>query len=270
MLKKIKETASYLRNRIQILPKVGIVLGTGLGELATQITDRQEIPYQEIPNFPVSTVEGHSGKLIIGKLGGVLVLAMQGRFHYYEGYSMKEVTFPVRVMKELGVETLLLSNAAGGMNPDFEIGELMIIKDHINLFPEHPLRGRNYDELGVRFPDMSQPYDATLREKAKAIADRHGIKVKEGVYVGTQGPSFETPAEYKFFSIIGGDAVGMSTVPEVIVAVHAGIKVFAMSIITDLGIPGKIVEVSHEEVQRIANKVQPYMTQIMTELIQNS
>ncbi len=270
MLKKIKETASYLRNRIQILPKVGIVLGTGLGELATQITDRQEIPYQEIPNFPVSTVEGHSGKLIIGKLGGVLVLAMQGRFHYYEGYSMKEVTFPVRVMKELGVETLLLSNAAGGMNPEFEIGELMIIRDHINLFPEHPLRGRNYDELGVRFPDMSQPYDATLREKAKAIAARHGIRVKEGVYVGTQGPSFETPAEYKFFSVIGGDAVGMSTVPEVIVAVHAGIKVFAMSIITDLGIPGKIVEVSHEEVQRIANKVQPYMTQIMKELIQNS
>ncbi|MBQ4032830.1 MAG: purine-nucleoside phosphorylase [Paludibacteraceae bacterium] len=270
MLKKIKETASYLRNRIQILPKVGIVLGTGLGELATQITDRQEIPYQEIPNFPISTVEGHSGKLIIGKLGGVLVLAMQGRFHYYEGYSMKEVTFPVRVMKELGVETLLLSNAAGGMNPEFEIGELMIIRDHINLFPEHPLRGRNYDELGVRFPDMSQPYDATLREKAKAIAARHGIRVKEGVYVGTQGPSFETPAEYKFFSVIGGDAVGMSTVPEVIVAVHAGIKVFAMSIITDLGIPGKIVEVSHEEVQRIANKVQPYMTQIMKELIQNS
>lgn len=270
MLKKIKETASYLRNRIQILPKVGIVLGTGLGELATQITDRQEIPYQEIPNFPVSTVEGHSGKLIIGKLGGVLVLAMQGRFHYYEGYSMKEVTFPVRVMKELGVKTLLLSNAAGGMNPEFEIGELMIIRDHINLFPEHPLRGRNYDELGVRFPDMSQPYDATLREKAKAIAARHGIRVKEGVYVGTQGPSFETPAEYKFFSVIGGDAVGMSTVPEVIVAVHAGIKVFAMSIITDLGVPGKIVEVSHEEVQRIANKVQPYMTQIMTELIQNS
>ncbi|MBQ1851244.1 MAG: purine-nucleoside phosphorylase [Paludibacteraceae bacterium] len=270
MLKKIKETASYLRNRIQILPKVGIVLGTGLGELATQITDRQEIPYQEIPNFPVSTVEGHSGKLIIGKLGGVLVLAMQGRFHYYEGYSMKEVTFPVRVMKELGVETLLLSNAAGGMNPEFEIGELMIIRDHINLFPEHPLRGRNYDELGVRFPDMSQPYDATLREKAKAIAARHGIRVKEGVYVGTQGPSFETPAEYKFFSVIGGDAVGMSTVPEAIVAVHAGIKVFAMSIITDLGIPGKIVEVSHEEVQRIANKVQPYMTQIMKELIQNS
>ncbi|MBQ6765576.1 MAG: purine-nucleoside phosphorylase [Paludibacteraceae bacterium] len=270
MLKKIKETASYLQNRMQYLPKVGIVLGTGLGELATQITDSQEIPYQEIPNFPVSTVEGHSGKLIIGKLGDTKVFAMQGRFHYYEGYSMKEVTFPVRVMKELGVETLLLSNAAGGMNPEFEIGELMIITDHINLFPEHPLRGKNYNELGVRFPDMSCAYDATLRAKARAIAERHGIRIKEGVYVGTQGPTFETPAEYRFFRTIGGDAVGMSTVPEVIAAVHAGIRVFAMSIITDLGVEGKVVEVSHEEVQRIANSVQPYMTLIMKELIQVS
>lgn len=269
MLKKIKETASYLQNRMQYLPKVAIVLGTGLGELATQITDRQEIPYQEIPNFPVSTVEGHSGKLIIGKLGRTKVFAMQGRFHYYEGYSMKEVTFPIRVMKELGVETLLLSNAAGGMNPDFEIGELMIIRDHINLFPEHPLRGKNFDELGVRFPDMSKAYDPELREKAKLIAKKHGIRVKEGVYVGTQGPSFETPAEYKFFATIGGDAVGMSTVPEVIVAVHAGIKVFAMSIITDLGIEGKIMEVSHEEVQKAANRVQPLMTQIMSDLIES-
>lgn len=255
---------------MQYLPKVGIVLGTGLGELATQITERQEIPYQEIPNFPVSTVEGHSGKLIVGRLGGVMVLAMQGRFHYYEGYSMQQVTFPVRVMKELGVETLLLSNAAGGMNPEFEIGELMIISDHVNLFPEHPLRGKNYNELGVRFPDMSNAYDATLRSKAKAIAAKHGIRIKEGVYVGTQGPTFETPAEYKFFRTIGGDAVGMSTVPEVIVAVHAGIKVFAMSIITDLGVEGKVVEVSHEEVQRIANSVQPYMTLIMKELVQVS
>lgn len=267
MLKKIKETASYLQSRMQYMPKTGIVLGTGLGELATQITDRQEIPYQEIPNFPISTVEGHSGKLIIGKLGETKVFAMQGRFHYYEGYSMKEVTFPVRVMKELGVETLLLSNAAGGMNPDFKIGELMIIKDHINLFPEHPLRGKNYDELGTRFPDMSNAYNKELREKAKAIAAKNGIRVKEGVYVGTQGPTFETPAEYKFFSTIGGDAVGMSTVPEVIVAVHAGIKVFAMSIITDLGVEGKVVEVSHEEVQRVANSVQPNMTKIMMELI---
>lgn len=252
---------------MQYMPKVGIVLGTGLGELATQITERQEIPYHDIPNFPVSTVEGHSGKLIIGKLGGTKVLAMQGRFHFYEGYSMKEVTFPVRVMKELGVETLLLSNAAGGMNPEFKIGELMIIKDHINLFPEHPLRGKNYDELGTRFPDMSNAYDATLREKAKKIAAKHGIRIKEGVYVGTQGPTFETPAEYKFFATIGGDAVGMSTVPEVIVAVHAGIKVFAMSIITDLGIEGKVTAVSHEEVQKAANSVQPLMTTIMKELI---
>ncbi len=267
MLKKIKETASYLQSRMQYMPKVGIVLGTGLGELATQITDRQEIPYQEIPNFPISTVEGHSGKLIIGKLGNTKVFAMQGRFHFYEGYSMKEVTFPVRVMKELGIETLLLSNAAGGMNPDFKIGELMIIKDHINLFPEHPLRGKNYDELGARFPDMSKAYDPDLREKAKAIAAKNGICVKEGVYVGTQGPTFETLAEYKFFATIGGDAVGMSTIPEVIVAVHAGIKVFAMSIITDLGIEGKVVEVSHEEVQRVANSVQPNMTKIMMELI---
>ena len=253
---------------MQYLPKVGIVLGTGLGDLASQITDRQEIPYQEIPNFPISTVEGHSGKLIIGLLGSTKVLAMQGRFHYYEGYSMKEVTFPVRVMKELGVETLLLSNAAGGMNPDFEIGDLMIIKDHINLFPEHPLRGRTYKDIGVRFPEMGHAYDCGLREKAKALAARHGIKIKEGVYVGTQGPTFETPAEYKFFSVIGGDAVGMSTVPEVIVAVHAGMKVFAISIITDLGVPGKIVDVSHEEVQRIANSVQPYMTLIMKEMIE--
>jgi len=266
-LKKIKETASYLLSRMQYLPKVGIVLGTGLGELATQITERQEIPYCQIPNFPVSTVEGHSGKLIIGKLGDTKVLAMQGRFHFYEGYSMKEVTFPIRVMKELGVETLLLSNAAGGVNPDYKIGELVIIKDHINLFPEHPLRGKNFDELGTRFPDMSSAYNSQLREKAKSIAQKLGIEVKEGVYVGTQGPTFETPAEYKFFSTIGGDAVGMSTVPEVIVAVHAGIKVFAMSIITDLGIEGKVTEVSHADVQKAANKVQPLMTKIMTELI---
>ena len=267
MLTKINETATFLAGKMQYLPKVGIILGTGLGELATQITERQEIPYQDIPNFPVSTVEGHSGKLIIGKLGTTQVLAMQGRFHYYEGYSMKEVTFPVRVMKALGVETLLVSNAAGGMNPDFEIGDLMIISDHINTFPEHPLRGKNEPSLGTRFPDMSQAYPASLRDMAKAIAAKRGIKVVEGVYVGTSGPTFETPAEYYYFRTIGGDAVGMSTVPEVIVAVHAGIRVFAMSIITDLGVAGKVVEVSHEEVQQIANQAQPKMTLIMKELI---
>ena len=268
MLEKIKETAEYIRSQMTTQPHIGIILGTGLGNLATQITDRLEIPYKSIPNFPISTVEGHSGKLIIGKLGGVDVMAMQGRFHYYEGYNMKEVTFPVRVMHAVGIDTLFVSNASGGVNPDFEIGDLMIITDHINVFPEHPLRGKNYNELGPRFPDMSEAYDKQLIAKAKQIASENNIRVVEGVYVGTQGPTFETPAEYRYFRAIGGDAVGMSTVPEVIVANHAGMRVFGMSIITDLGVPGKIVEVSHEEVQEIGNKAQPLMTLIMTQLIQ--
>ena len=267
MLKKIEETASFLKAKMPFLPKVGIVLGTGLGELAKEIKVEKEFSYTDIPNFPVSTVEGHSGKLIIGYLGSVQVFAMQGRFHYYEGYNMQEVTFPIRIMKALGVETLLVSNAAGGMNPEFEIGELMIITDHINTFPEHPLRGKNYNELGTRFPDMSKAYDPELIAKAKTIAEKHNIRVKEGVYLGTQGPTFETPAEYKYFRIVGADAVGMSTVPEVIVAVHANMKVFGMSIITDLGVEGKIVEVTHEEVQQVANSVQPKMALIMRELI---
>ena len=267
MLEKIKQTADFIKSKVQVLPKTGIILGTGLGNLVTQIEEKQEIPYETIPNFPVSTVEGHSGKLIFGKLGGVNVLAMQGRFHYYEGYDMKQVTFPVRVMKALGIENLLVSNASGGMHPDFEIGDLMIITDHINVFPEHPLRGKNFNELGTRFPDMSQAYSKELIAKAKEIAKRNNIKVVEGVYVGTSGPTFETPAEYKYFRVIGGDAVGMSTVPEVIVANHAGMKVFGLSIITDLGVEGKIVEITHEEVQEIGNKAQPLMTQIMKELV---
>lgn len=267
MLQKIQETADFLRTKIATFPKTGIILGTGLGNLVTQLTDTTEIPYETIPNFPISTVEGHSGKLIAGKLGGVDVLAMQGRFHYYEGYDMKQVTFPVRVMKALGIENLLVSNASGGMNPDFEIGDLMIITDHINLFPEHPLRGKNESSLGTRFPDMSEAYDKGMIAKAKNIAARNQIKVVEGVYVGTTGPTFETPAEYKYFRVIGGDAVGMSTVPEVIVANHGGMKCFGISIVTDLGVPGKIVEVTHEEVQEIGNKVQPLMTQIMKELV---
>lgn len=267
MLKKIQETADYLKSKMPTNPKIGIILGTGLGNLVTQLTDTTEFPYDTIPNFPVSTVEGHSGKLIIGKLGGVDVLAMQGRFHYYEGYNMKEVTFPVRVMKAIGIETLLVSNASGGMSPDFEIGDLMIITDHINVFPEHPLHGKNHNELGTRFPDMSEAYSKELIAKAKEIAKENNIRTVEGVYVGTSGPTFETPAEYKYFRVIGGDAVGMSTVPEVIVANHAGMKVFGMSIITDLGVEGKIVEVSHEEVQEIGNKAQPLMTLIMKELV---
>ncbi|OJV44908.1 MAG: purine-nucleoside phosphorylase [Bacteroidales bacterium 36-12] len=267
MLPKIQETADYLKNIINTNPKIGIILGTGLGNLVTQLTETIEIPYEKIPNFPISTVEGHSGKLIIGKLGNTEVLAMQGRFHYYEGYDMKQVTFPVRVMKAIGIDTLLVSNASGGMNPEFEIGDLMIINDHINLFPEHPLRGKNFNELGTRFPDMSEAYSKELIAKAKEIAIKNDIHVVEGVYVGTTGPTFETPAEYKYFRIIGGDAVGMSTVPEVIVANHSGMRVFGISIITDLGVPGKIVEVSHEEVQEIGNKVQPLMTLIMKELV---
>lgn len=267
MLEKIKETADFLKQRMPSYPTTGIILGTGLGNLVTKLTETTEFPYETIPNFPVSTVEGHCGKLIIGKLGGKDVLAMQGRFHYYEGYDMQQVTFPVRVMYALGIRNLLVSNASGGMNPDFEIGDLMIITDHINLFPEHPLRGKNHKELGTRFPDMSEAYSVKLIQKAKEIAARNSIRVVEGVYVGTTGPTFETPAEYKYFRIIGGDAVGMSTVPEVIVANHAGMNVFGISIITDLGVPGKIVEVTHEEVQEIGNKAQPLMTQIMTELV---
>lgn len=244
-------------------------MGTGLGQLASEITDSYEFPYQDIPNFPISTVEGHSGKLIFGKLGGKDIMAMQGRFHYYEGYDMKEVTFPERVMYELGIETLFVSNAAGGMNPSFLIGDLMIIDDHINFFPEHPLHGKNFP-TGPRFPDMHEAYDKSLRQLADNIAKEKNIRVVHGVYVGVQGPTFETPAEYAMYHRLGGDAVGMSTVPEVIVARHCGIKVFGMSIITDLGIEGKPVEVSHEEVQEAANKAQPLMTEIMREIIKRS
>jgi purine-nucleoside phosphorylase len=265
MLEKIEETAAFLREKMHTSPETAIILGTGLGSLANEITEKYEIKYEDIPNFPVSTVEGHSGKLIFGKLGNKDIMAMQGRFHYYEGYSMKEVTFPVRVMKELGIKTLFVSNASGGTNPDFEIGDLMIITDHINYFPEHPLRGKNM--YGDRFPDMSEAYSKELIGKALVIAKEKGIKVQQGIYIGTQGPTFETPAEYKLFHILGADAVGMSTVPEVIVANHCKIKVFGISVITDLGVEGKIVEVSHEEVQLAADAAQPKMTTIMRELI---
>lgn len=266
MLAKIQETAAYLKSKMSTHPETAIILGTGLGCLVNEITDKYIIDYEEIPHFPVSTVEGHSGKLIFGKLGNKDIMAMQGRFHYYEGYSMKEVTFPIRVMRELGIKTLFVSNASGGMNPAFEIGDLMIITDHINFFPEHPLHGRNIP-YGPRFPDMSEAYNRTLIAKADKIALEKGIKVQHGIYIGTQGPTFETPAEYKMFRILGADAVGMSTVPEVIVANHCGIKVFGISVITDLGIEGKIVEVSHEEVQKAADEAQPRMTTIMRELI---
>ena len=266
MLERIQETAEFLRSKMHTNPETAIILGTGLGSLVGEITEKYEISYQDIPHFPVSTVEGHSGKLIFGKLGNKDIMAMQGRFHFYEGYSMKEVTFPIRVMKELGIRTLFVSNAAGGMSPNFEIGDLMIITDHINFFPEHPLRGKNIP-YGPRFPDMSEAYNKNLIQKADKIAEEKGIKVQHGIYLGTQGPTFETPAEYKMFHILGADAVGMSTVPEVIVANHCGIKVFGVSVITDLGVEGKIVEVTHEEVQKAADEAQPRMTTIMRELI---
>jgi purine-nucleoside phosphorylase len=269
MYENIQQTASWLRERLDVLPTTAIILGTGLGRLAEEISVTQSIAYSDIPNFPLSTVEGHSGRLILGRLGSTDILAMQGRFHYYEGYSMKEVTFPVRVMYELGVRTLFVSNAAGGMNPSFAIGDMMIITDHINFFPEHPLRGKNFP-TGPRFPDMSEAYDRGLIALADAIAAEKGIKVQHGVYIGTQGPTFETPAEYKMFRVLGADAVGMSTVPEVIVARHCGMRVFGVSIITDLGLEGRIVECSHEEVQRAANAVQPLMAELMREMISRS
>ena len=245
------------------------MLGTGLGQLASEITDATEFAYADIPNFPVSTVEGHSGKLIFGKLGGKDIIAMQGRFHYYEGYSMKEVTFPIRVMYELGIKTLFVSNAAGGMNPAFKIGDLMVITDHINFFPEHPLRGKNFP-TGPRFPDMHEPYDHKLIELAGRIAREKHIRLQYGVYMGVQGPTFETPAEYRMYRKMGGDTVGMSTVPEVIVANHCGIRVSGISIVTDLGGFDMPVEVSHEEVQEAANKAQPIMTELMREMIRRS
>ena len=247
-------------------PQIAIILGTGLGKLADVITDKTEIDYGEIPHFPVSTVEGHKGKLIVGRLGDKDVMAMQGRFHYYEGYSMKEVTYPIRVMRELGIRMLFVSNAAGSVNPAFRIGDLMLITDHINFFPEHPLRGQNVP-YGPRFPDMGQAYDRDLIALARDIAAEKHIALQEGVYLGTQGPTFETPAEYRMFYRLGADAVGMSTVPEVIVARHCGIRVLGISVVTDMGLEGQTAKVSHEEVQEAADAAEPKMTEIIRELI---
>ena len=268
MLGKIKETTFFIRDKVKETPEIGIILGTGLGGLVDHIEDKYAIEYEEIPNFPISTVEGHSGRMIFGKLGGKRVMAMQGRFHYYEGYNMQQVTFPVRVMKELGIKYLFVSNASGGMNPSFEIGDLMVITDHINLMP-NPLVGKNNKELGVRFPDMSEAYNKELIKLAETTALQLNIKLQKGVYVGTTGPTFETPAEYKYFRIIGGDTVGMSTVPEVIVARHSDLPVFAISIITDLGVEGKIVEVSHEEVQKEGAKAEVKMTNLIKEMLKH-
>ena len=265
---RLNETVAYIRSRYNNKPIVGIVLGSGLGNLVAEMKVETEIPYSEVPHFPVSTVQGHSGKLIFGELSGKKVLAMAGRFHYYEGYSASDVAYPVRVMKMLGVETLLISNAAGGMNAAFAVGDLMIIEDHISLFAVNPLIGKNEDELGTRFPDMSEPYSRELVSRAMKIAADKNIKVHRGVYVGVTGPTFETRAEYKMLHILGADAVGMSTVQEVITARHMNMKVFAISVITDLGIREEDNIITHEEVLEAAREAEPKLTAIFSQLVQ--
>jgi len=267
-VEKIKRSAAHLKSKLSAEYGYGVILGSGLGNLTSQMKVHLQIPYAEIPGFPVSTVLGHGGSLIFGEMGGKNIVCMNGRFHYYEGYSMLEVTFPIRVMKFLGVHTLMISNAAGGMNADFEVGDLMIINDHIYLQPEHPLRGKNYDELGPRFPNMNEPYDRAMVKKGLAIAEANNIKCFVGVYVGLQGPTFETPAEYKWLHLMGGDAVGMSTTPEVVVARHMDIKCFAISVITDVGYPAdKADNVTHAFVLEKAAEAEPKMTKIIIELL---
>lgn len=268
MLQNIGATTDYIKRRIgDFKPEIGIILGTGLGGLVNDIEVEHKLMYSNIPDFPISTLEFHSGKLIFGILGGKKVVAMQGRLHHYEGYDMKAITFPVRVMKMLGIEFLFVSNASGSLNPEFRKGDLMIIDDHINLQMDNPLRGRNFDDLGPRFPDMSQPYNKKLIESGLAIAKSHNITCHKGVYVSVPGPNLETKAEYRYLRIIGGDAVGMSTVPEVIVANHMGLPVFAISVLTDEGFPDELEPVLLEDIIKTASDAEPKMTTILKELI---
>ncbi len=268
-LSQINEALNYIQSKTKVKPEIGIILGTGLGSLVNEIDVEQFIPYREIPHFPISTVETHDGKLILGQLGGKKVVAMQGRFHFYEGYSMKQITFPVRVMKKLGIHTLLISNAAGGMNPEFKRGDLMIITDHINLLGDNPLIGPNLDEFGPRFPDMSEPYSNKLISLAEKVASDNSIKTQKGVFVAVSGPNLETKAEYRFLRNIGADVVGMSTVPENIVAVHCGLKVFGMSVITDECFPDTLQPVNVQEIIQTAKNTEPKLTLIMKNVIEN-
>ena len=267
LMAQLQETSAFIQSKIKSTAQTAIILGSGLGNLATQIQVDFEIEYTQIPHFPISTVEGHKGRLILGSLNGVKVWVMEGRFHFYEGYSPEQVAYPVRVLKLLGVENLILSNAAGGVNPNFEVGDLMIIKDHISLFSINPLIGKNETALGTRFPDMSEPYALDFIEKAKLISNKHQIKVHEGIYVGVTGPTFETRAEYKLIKAVGGDVVGMSTVQENIAAVHCGMKVFAISVVTDLGIREDNNTITHEEVLEAANAAEPKLTLIISDLV---
>ena len=269
MLEEIKNAAAYINKIISGSPDTCIILGSGLGNLTSKIDILNSISYSDIPHFPISTVKGHKGNLIYGLLGGKEVLAFQGRFHYYEGYPMEQVVFPIRILKFLGIKNVILSNAAGGVNPSFSVGDVMVITDHINLFAENPLRGKNYDELGPRFPDMSEPYDKNLIALAKSQANELKIKTQSGIYLGTSGPTYETPAEYRFMKAIGADAVGMSTVPEVIIAKHMGMRCFALSVITDMGGSDDVEEVSHDIVLHVANEVEPKLTLLLEGMLKN-
>lgn len=267
MWEKVQETVSYINNKINFQPEFGVILGSGLGGFTNDIDVQFTLPYSEIPNFPVSTVEGHKGALVFGTIGNKKVVAMQGRFHYYEGYSMQEVTFPVRVMKHLGVTKLIVSNAAGGVNPNYRVGSIVIIKDHINMMPEHPLRGKNDPRFGPRFVNMSDPYSPEMIKKAKEIAYELEIDVKDGVYLGLQGPTFETLAEYRMVKILGADCVGMSTVPEVIVARHMDLETFGLSVITDMGSEESIGTITHAEVLEAAKMAEPKVRRLIREFI---
>ena len=268
LLNQIQEAVNYLKTKTKVTPEVGIILGTGLGALAQEIKAEIVIDYKDIPHFPLSTVESHKGKLIFGTLSGKNVIAMQGRFHYYEGYTMKQISFPVRVMKAMGVKMLCVSNIAGGMNPNYRRGDIMILNDHINMLGDNPLIGKNYDELGPRFPDMSEPYNKEIIKLAEEIAMEEKIKVHEGIYVAVTGPNLETRAEYRLFRNMGADVVGMSTIPEVIVAVHAGLKVFGMTVVSDECFPDSLVPVSVEEIIKAAMAAEPKLTVIMKKVIE--
>ena len=269
MWELVQQTVSYIKEKTNFTPEYGVILGSGLGSFTDDFEVEFILPYGEIPNFPVSTVEGHKGALVFGTIGAKKVVAMQGRFHYYEGYSMQEVTFPVRVMKYLGVQKLIVSNASGGVNPNYKVGDIVIINDHINLVPEHPLRGKNDERFGPRFVNMSEPYSKRMISVAKQLAQKNNIEVKDGIYLGLQGPTFETLAEYKMVKILGADCVGMSTVPEVIVARHMDLETFGVSVITDMGNEESIETISHDEVLEAARKAEPKVRMLIKELIQN-
>jgi purine-nucleoside phosphorylase len=270
MWNSVQETVNYIKDKTaNFTPEYGIILGSGLGSFTDDIQIEFTLTYSEIPNFPVSTVEGHKGALVFGTIGTKKVVAMQGRFHFYEGYSMKEVTFPVRVMKFLGIEKVIVSNASGGVNSNYKVGSIVIIKDHINMMPEHPLRGKNDERFGPRFVNMSEPYSKSMIVKAKELAQNLNIEVQDGIYLGLQGPTFETLSEYRMVKILGADCVGMSTVPEIIVARHMDMECFGISVITDMGDEDNIEEVNHAEVLKAAEKAEPFVRKLIKELIIN-